>query len=325
MSGNKYNYLLFEANAEGNKLLLADLFSMPNVKIIYKDNLFHSKFFSLLFHFHFSQKVNRIIDLPFKSMWYAAFNKYAFADDKPLCYMFTPGWYGKGLVDWLKRKHPQYKRVMFFRDTVQTYLNAIPSLSIEALKKDFDLVLVYNPGDAAKYGFTLTHAFFSKYNLPLPEAPTSDLVFIGVAKDRLPLLNAIFTRMKQYDINCNFYITGTKDSDENVTGITYADKAISYKEYLSEEVASNCILEVVKGDTMGCTYRCWEAVYYNKKLLTNWKGIKTFKYYNPKYMMYFEKGGDIDIDFVRSRISIDYHYGGDNSPRNLIHVIEQNL
>ena len=92
---------------------------------------------------------------------------------------------------------------------------------------------------------------------------------------------------------------------------------------LRKELEANCILEVLKGDAHSCTLRFWEAVMYNKKLYTNWKGVVNSPYYNPKYIKVFEKPDDIDLDFIRERLDVDYNYQGELSPIHLLNRIRQ--
>lgn len=55
-----------------------------------------------------------------------------------------------------------------------------------------------------------------------------------------------------------------------------------------------------------------------KKLLTNNPLVKTSQFYNPKYIQYFDDPKDIDWNFVKERIPIDYHYHNEYSGTNFI-------
>ena len=94
---------------------------------------------------------------------------------------------------------------------------------------------------------------------------------------------------------------------------------------MRRELSAKCILEIVQKGQVALTLRPYEAVAYNKKLLTNNKTILNFKYYNPKYMRYFEKVEDIDWNWVKCDDGVDYNYQGDFSPRYLLADIEKNL
>ena len=95
-----------------------------------------------------------------------------------------------------------------------------------------------------------------------------------------------------------------------------------YKEVLESTLKANCILEIVRPGQVGFTLRTFEAVVYNKKLLTNNENIKDFKFYNPQYMKIFKKIEDIDWKWVHETLNVDYHYDDSFSPLRFIKEIE---
>ena len=94
-------------------------------------------------------------------------------------------------------------------------------------------------------------------------------------------------------------------------------KAMPYPEVVAEAKKSNCLLEVVREGQTGPSFRYYEAVCYNKKLLTNNKNAVNFPFYNPEYMHVFEKPEDIDWEWVKERIPVDYGYDGRFSPSRI--------
>ena len=99
------------------------------------------------------------------------------------------------------------------------------------------------------------------------------------------------------------------------------NKRIPYSEVVEKNKASNCILEIISSGQSGASLRYYEAVCYNKKLLTNNKNVVNLPFYNPDYIHVFEKPEDIDWDWVKERIQVDYHYDGRFSPTHLIDKI----
>lgn len=73
------------------------------------------------------------------------------------------------------------------------------------------------------------------------------------------------------------------------------------------------------------TLRAYEAVAYNRKLLSNNKTILSFEYYDPRFMRYFEQVKDIDWDWVKEDANVDYDYKGEFSPVLLIDDIIKRL
>lgn len=320
-------HIFFEGHVESGKIIMNDLIKRGNVKIIYKNRTFNSKILSKLFNIHMSQLLNRHIKLPFKKLWFKRLIDNDFSKNDTIAFTFVAGWFDRELLSWLRKNYPYCKQILFLRDTVNFYEKVIPSLKGDTLNDVFDLVISSNPSDCTKYGFKYSPVFISKYEEEnLIEYPKSDFVFIGEAKDRLQLLHKLYEKFTTFGFKCDFYITSVKDEDRKYPdGINYAENHLKYEDYLGREVASNCIIELIKSDTQSGTLRSWEAVYYNKKLITNWKGIKDFQFYDERYMMYFEDIDDIDINFFKENRDVEYHYKGVNSPVNLLEFIETNL
>lgn len=101
----------------------------------------------------------------------------------------------------------------------------------------------------------------------------------------------------------------------------YNNSWIPYEQVLRESLKANCILEIVRPGQAGLTLRSYEAVCYNRKLLTNNKAILDFEFYDPRFMQYFEKLEDIDWDWVKEDVEVDYHYNGEFSPLHLLEDI----
>lgn len=326
MREKKMKYVFFEGDAETGKIIMNDLIKKSNVKIIYRDNALNSKLLSKLFNIHMSQLLNRHIKLPFKKLWFKRLIDNSFSKNDTIAFTFIAGWFDIELLSWLRKNYPHCKQILFLRDTVNLYEKAILSFQGNILNNLFDLVISSNPTDCSKYGFKYSPVFISKFEEDnLVKYPESDFVFIAVAKDRLQLIHKLYEKFTESGFKCDFHITNVKDENKKYSdGINYSKKHLKYKDYLGRVVSSHCIIELVKGDTQGGTYRHWEAVYYNKKLITNWKGIKDFEFYDERYMMYFENVEEIDINFFKENLNVEYHYKGENSPVNLLEFIETN-
>ena len=124
------------------------------------------------------------------------------------------------------------------------------------------------------------------------------------------------------DISCNFRITRVPENHNCKKGIIYNSR-ISYLETISQAKATDCLLEILQKGQSGVTFRYYEAVCYNKKLLTNNVGVYNLPYYDSQYIQVFEDINDIDFEWIKKDIKIDYKYKGDFSPVNFIEQIKQ--
>ena len=188
----------------------------------------------------------------------------------------------------------------------------------------FDLIYTVDEGDAIKYNLNLFPTPYSIIKEYTSIVPKNDIYFCGVTKDRGNKIkrildaidkNNITTKM---DIFCNSMEYQDMKAYQKIANIYENSNYIPYLKVLERTLQAKCILELVQENQKALTLRAYEAIAYNRKLLTNCKTILNFKYYNPSYIQYFENIDDIDWNWVKMDIDIDYNYNGEFSPKVLI-------
>ena len=190
----------------------------------------------------------------------------------------------------------------------------------------WDKITTFDMVDAKLYGFEFCgFHYYSKHELESGfGGRPQGLYFIGYSKGgRSGVIYDISRLMEYNDIQSDINIVMTGESekimDKNIRSIR--KKPIPYGEVLAGIQKCSCILEVLQKNQSGPSLRYFEAVVYNKKLLTNNPYIVQFPYYNPQYMKVFSSPEDIDIDWLKKEVEVDYHYDGGFSPLKLIDVI----
>ena len=86
---------------------------------------------------------------------------------------------------------------------------------------------------------------------------------------------------------------------------------------------SKCVLEFMQEGQNGATLRYFEAVCYNKKLLTDNPNITEFPYYDSRWMRVFKNVEDIDVNWLKENDEVDYQYKGDFSPVELVAYVQK--
>ena len=218
----------------------------------------------------------------------------------------------------LKRKN--IKLVLIIRNKLHTTSFPIDS-TIEELKGIYDIIISTDISDYEKYHFKYLPNPFSKVDLKHTEI-VNDLVFVGRDKGRIDLLNQIAISAENHGAKADISVVGDRREYviDNIKYTDYVTDNIKYTDYvpyldiLEKDISSNCILEVVSNGQNFSTLRYQEAVCLGRKLLTNNKSILQEKYYDPRFMRYFDSVENIDWDFVKETKVIDYNYQNDFSP-----------
>ena len=316
-------HVFLDHNYDQGHILMKDLENQKDCIVIYRDRMHKSKLISSQYcHLLFGKLKNRTKALE-KLIWKTFLRQHIDTDTQTIA--MVTSWYTNTLLGLIKEMFPQAKLILLMRDTVMSNTQRNKEFKIEEAKRIFDLILSYdNIYDVPTYGLTYAPVYMSKSDDTPAVKCKYDISFIAEAKDRAGMVNGLYRKFAANDINSYLYLCHVRKSDRlNPSTIIYADKFLKRNEMLRRELEANCILEVLKGDAHSCTLRFWEAVMYNKKFYTNWKGVVNSPYYNPKYIKVFEKPDDIDLDFIRERLDVDYNYQGELSPIHLLNRIRQ--
>ena len=239
---------------------------------------------------------------------------------------FNP--YLPGTLRRYKKKFKNLRYILFYLDI----MNVSVSRNADILYKQniFDIVYTIDKNDAFRSGAVLWNTFYSVNKSYFGIQPEVDLYFCGVSKGRDNILTECALTAKKYKINVSMDVIYYDDSDifaSNIYGINVRtpNEYLNYQEVIKNELRARCILEVVQKGQVALTLRSYEAVVYNRKLLTNNKSIFEFPYYSSQYMRYFEKVEDIDWEWIKDSGDIDYEYKGEYSPIHLLNDIRNRL
>lgn len=309
-------------HSDYGKAMWSDLKKMSNVQML--DDVNMKAFFYPLFHVHFSFKVNKYIDLPFKSIWKDIYplSHIEFSSKESYTIIFTD----VSLCNY----NYEYLSKMKKRHNLRFVLMIVNSMNRmkHAIKKELmvmDDIYTFDKKEAIKYHFKYYPAIYSRQDIK--EITTTNLerekaFFVGVSKGRLKKLVEIYDKLTDIGIECEFYISGVKNEEKISRKNIVYNQWIQYNQVLKKISESKYLIEVMDQNNSGITLRTLEAISYNKKLLTNNKKINNFEFYDPKYIQIFSDIDKIDIDFFKKE-KVEYNYHNEYSPINFVAFIDR--
>lgn len=175
------------------------------------------------------------------------------------------------------------------------------------MKEIFDFEIIsFDRDDCQKYGLRFQNQFAYKFDMP-PTDEQYDLIFIGRDKGRLEELEKILTSNR----NLKAFIRIFPDKGKQYTSSIrpyLLQHFLPYKEVVSLLCSSRCIVDLVQEGQNGLTWRPLEAMFYGKKLITNYKNIKRYDFYHPDNVFILGKN-DLDTleDFVKGAVRPTSH------------------
>lgn len=324
-----YNFVIYTDGFNSlEDMLFGDVSHRDNVHIVSKNRCIKNKILQRIFRLHFSFRINNYLSLPFKHIWFSSLD-YTFSNDNTTIYLFLTSWYHPEYFEYLRKKHPTCKLAFYFGDTVISKKRVMKNLKISYLNKIMDFVGSYNPKDVKQYGLSYLPMCYSKYSNTnnLPKKEKKDLIFIGASRSRMDLILRCYEQAKLDGVNYLFYVVNHDKSDLQVEDENFilTDTPMGYNDYLGHVMNSECILEIVDPETEGGTLRLWDAIMYNKKIVTNNRSVLSSKFFNIDYIKYSENFLDINFKKMINNMIVDYKYNGENSPETFLKKIARTI
>jgi len=224
----------------------------------------------------------------------------------------------------LRKYSPECKLILYLIDGMNS-IARVSGVSVEKLQeffKNFDAVYSYDRLESEKFSLPFVEIpIWISHSKPVKEVG-KELYFCGRDKKRSGFLLEIYDRVTNAGLRCDFRLEDTGEPYYRRENIHYAPWT-TYNKIVDEVLDANCILEVLAANNFGATLRYKEAVIYNKKLLTNNPEITHLPYYDARWMRYFEKAEDIDLEWLARVEDVDYGYKGDFSAEYFLKTIEE--
>lgn len=302
-------YLIVDDEHELYRQMYADLFRTTLYDVEEIHRMQEPKHFKLLFKIQFDSRLNAHFLVPFKSIWdsYYDLDHYDFKPDEKYTVLFLNGsvkaHYSRRFFLNLKRKNPNVRLVLIMHDSVA---NARSMQTIRMFDV-FDKIFSFDAMDCERYGFEKIYQTFSKPDFveKNPELH-SKAFFIGRGDDRTELLKTVFKKITSAVDGCKFFITDVDESKvEKIKDVVF-NKRMSYTDELRMAYNTDCIFEIVRKGQTGVSLRTCEAVVFNKKFITNNASIKDMPFYDSRYMRIISDPDDLDIDFIKAEMDVDY-------------------
>lgn len=172
--------------------------------------------------------------------------------------------YSKNISKYIRKKNKKCKIVMYFWNNI----NEVYEKHLQ--DKNIDEFWTFDKNDAKKYNMKYNPQFYTKDIKLETNSQEFDILFLGRAKNRKNEIIALKNKLEQQNLKCKFIII----EDEK--------DYIEYEKYLDLISKSKCILDYNEKGQVGLTLRPMEALFLNKKLITNNSDIENYDFYNPK-------------------------------------------
>ncbi|WP_281228494.1 hypothetical protein [Flavobacterium aquiphilum] len=186
------------------------------------------------------------------------------------------------------------KSIAFFNDSITR------CQKIKRVISSFDEVYSFEKNDCKKYNLH----FITNWIYPIKAQNQSKVQFqvynISSKDNRLIILSRIAEVLKTNNINYKIVIFDKKNKKQD-KNLEYTKKPIPLVEVIDNLCNSKVLLDINRSGQNGLTFRVFESIGLEKKLITTNVDIKNYDFYNPNNILIIdEKKPHIPLAFFNS-------------------------
>lgn len=184
----------------------------------------------------------------------------------------------------LEFKKYSKKTIGFFND------NTYRCPKIKRVINCFDEVYSFEKSDCAKFNLKFATNWIYNENISSSnEKPFDyDIFNISSVDKRLPILVSIAKELKSKKINFKFIVYDKKHKPTNEK-LTYINKHMPLSEVNNYINRSKVLLDINRIGQVGLTFRVFESLGLEKKLITTNADIRNYDFYNPNNILIIDE------------------------------------
>lgn len=174
------------------------------------------------------------------------------------------------------------------------------------LFRKWGTAFTFDQQDQIKYGLRRNTQFYVYPQESDSELIQRDVYFVGKDKGRKSILEELAVFFEEKGITFQFQVKPDSDSEWSSSRLQKVNW-VDYKAITQNIRESNVILEICKECQEGMTLRTMEAIFYDKKLITNNLSYENYSFFDPE-RIYIIKDNDYSglVEFIRSETPVKY-------------------
>lgn len=224
---------------------------------------------------------------------------------------------GRDVIEYIRDHNKRARIIIYYINPVDFADRKAPH-HYKGLECEF---YTFDPIDAKKFGIEFKPYFYpEEYMVDCDEKVDikQDVFFVGVDKDRLGIIKDLHKKFEQMNLTDKLMIVATPHKKYSRSDEKWLAKRVPYEKIAENIKQSRAILDIVQSGQSGITLRPMEAMFYNKKLITNNIYIKEYDFYNPRNIFILQERNiselkeflDLPIIEIAQEVKNKYRFSG---------------
>jgi len=161
----------------------------------------------------------------------------------------------------------------------------------------FDKIFSFDLDDCKKYNFNFITNYIYIDKKQIKDHQTNQNVFIVISIDeRIPFLNNLANYLSEHNIAYKFLIIGKRKPEGINPNIFYSRKHVFQEDLQNDLEHSKIFLDLIRHGHNGLSFRIFEALAMQRKIITTNQSISQYDFYNPNNILILEENKPIKIN-----------------------------
>ncbi len=166
----------------------------------------------------------------------------------------------------------------------------------------FDRMYSFDLEDVASFGFNHITNYIYLDKQPISSQFNYEVFTVLSVDKRINQLNKIAQQLDQLNISYKFIVVSSRKPAHLHPKIEHRTKEIKTKELKTYIDNSRIILDLLREEHNGISFRIFEALAYQKKIITNNASVKNYAFYNSNNFLALDpKNIKIDASFFATK------------------------
>lgn len=161
----------------------------------------------------------------------------------------------------------------------------------------FDEIFSFDFNDVTKYKFKFISNYIYLNKREIESKNANDNIFIVISIDeRFEFLNKLANYLSDHNIPFNFKAFGKQAPEDINKNITFSQQ-LFFPEDLKEDLKNSKIfLDLIRKDHNGLSFRIFEALAMQRKIITTNQSIREYDFYNSNNILILDEKSEINIE-----------------------------
>jgi len=169
----------------------------------------------------------------------------------------------------------------------------------------YDKFFVFDEKDKNYPNVSLTNNFYFDFNKSETSEIKQDFFFFGsFIKSRMTKIESLLNVLDNIQMTYKVVLVSKENLELDNKKIIIKNQFISYEDYLIELKASSICLDFLNEKHSGLSLRVFEALHFNKKLITNNLTIKNYDFYNSNNIFIWNENDEDLKKFLNKKYQI---------------------